>query len=96
MLWISYESLSLFLEILKFKAEEVGKWVIKVNPAYTSQDCSRCYKRTLVKLELKDRTFICVFCGLVLDRDINSARNILYKTQITDFGTNFARQIHTG
>jgi len=85
---------SLFLKILADKVEETGQRVIKGNPAYTSQDCSRCYKRTLVKLELKDRTFICVFCGLELDRDVNSARNILYKAQITEFGTNFVKQAH--
>lgn len=90
-----YDSaLSLFLKILADKVAETGQRVIKVNPAYTSQDCSRCYKRTLVKLELKDRTFICVFYGLELDRDVNSARNILYKAQITEFGANFVKQAH--
>jgi len=87
-------SLSLFLKILSDKVAETGQKVIKVNPAYTSQDCSRCYKRASVKLELTDRIFICVYCGLELDRDINSARNILYKAQITEFGMNFVKQAH--
>jgi putative transposase len=73
---------------------ETGQKVVKINPAYTSQTCSRCNKRHPVKLEKSDRVFICAFCGLVLDRDVNSARNILYKAQITEFGTNFVKQAH--
>jgi putative transposase len=90
-----YDSaLSLFLKLLWDKVAETGQKVVKVNPAYTSQTCSRCNKRHPVKLEKSDRVFICAFCGLVLDRDVNSARNILYKAQITEFGTNFVKQAH--
>jgi len=90
-----YDSaLSLFLKLLWDKVAETGQKVVKVHPAYTSQDCSRCYKRASVKLEKSDRIFICVYCGLVLDRDVNSARNILYKAQIMEFGTNFVKQAH--
>lgn len=87
-------SLSLFLKLHSYKAEEAGKKVVKVNPAYTSQTCSGCQKRHPVKQELIDRIFICAYCELVLDRDVNSARNILYKAQITEFGTNFEKQAH--
>ena len=87
-------SLSLFLKLHSYKAEEAGKKVVKVNPAYTSQTCSKCYKRAKNKQELTDRVFICAYCGLVLDRDVNSARNILYKAQITEFGANFVKQAH--
>ena len=90
-----YDSaLSLFLKLLWDKVAETGQKVVKVNPAYTSQTCSRCNKKHPVKLEKSDRVFICAFCGLVLDRDVNSARNILYKAQITEFGTNFVKQAH--
>jgi putative transposase len=46
-----------------------------VNPAYTSQDCSRCGHRQ--KLSLSDRTYRCSCCHLELDRDHNAALNIL-------------------
>jgi len=91
---MSDSALSFFLKRLSDKVAETGQKVIPINPAYTSQDCSKCYKRAPVKLELKDRMFICAYCDNVLDRDVNSARNILYKAQITEFGTNFVKQAH--
>lgn len=65
----------MFLELLDCKAEEAGKRVIKVNPAYTSQTCSRCGTRH--KLNLSDRIFHCPVCNLELNRDVNAAINIL-------------------
>jgi putative transposase len=64
-----------FLSILAFKAACAGKRVEAVNPAYTSQDCSGCGER--VPKALSVRTHTCPSCGLVLDRDVNAARNIL-------------------
>jgi putative transposase len=63
-----------FLHCLAYKAEEAGKWVIGVNPRNTSQTCSGCGK--IVKKDLSERTHSCPFCGLVLDRDHNAAKNI--------------------
>ena len=63
-----------FLNILTSKAECAGRKVIKVNPAYTSQTCSKCGTRTLH--ELKDRIFNCS-CGFSSDRDENASFNIL-------------------
>jgi putative transposase len=72
---ISDVAWGLFLQSLKYKAEDAGRRVIEVNPAYTSQMCSNCW--TLKKLELSDRIYNCGSCGLVLDRDLNAAKNIL-------------------
>jgi len=41
----------------------------------TTQTCSFCGYRQ--KLSLSDRVFKCSKCGLVMDRDVNSAKNIL-------------------
>jgi putative transposase len=68
-----------FLSILAFKAACAGKRVEAVNPAYTSQDCSGCGKR--LQLSLSVRTHVCTNCGLILDRDENAARNILWRGQ---------------
>ena len=65
----------MFLELLTFKAEYAGKHCIQVNPAYTSQTCSRCGNRQ--KLKLSDRMYHCPCCNLSLNRDENAALNIL-------------------
>ena len=67
--------LSIFSELLAYKAEEAGVTIVTVCSAYTSQRCSSCGE--LVKKDLKVRIHICHHCGLVLDRDVNAARNIL-------------------
>jgi putative transposase len=66
---------SQFASLLSYKAAWGGRKVVAVNPAYTSQDCSRCGHRQ--PLSLSDRTYTCPCCGLVLDRDLNAAKNIL-------------------
>jgi putative transposase len=68
-------ALGQFQQLLAYKAEEAGTPVIAVNPQHTSQVCSGC--GVLVPKELKVRTHDCPHCGLILDRDVNAARNIL-------------------
>src|SRR6266566_1971697 len=63
-----------FFEKLFVKAEEAGRTAIKVNPAYTSQDCSRCHHRQ--KMPLSERVYHCPCCLLAIDRDLNAALNI--------------------
>lgn len=72
---ISDASWRMFRAVLTSKAERAARVLIAVNPAYTSQDCSGCGNR--VKKTLSERVHICLCCGLVLDRDVNAARNIL-------------------
>src|SRR5260221_1143897 len=66
---------SQFFEFLLGKAEEAGRTVIKVNPAYTSQRCSCCGH--VQKMPLSVRIYECPNCGLVIDRDHNGSKNIL-------------------
>jgi putative transposase len=73
---ISDASWSMFKEWLDYFAKVFQREIIKVNPAYTSQDCSNCGNR--VKKELSTRTHVCS-CGTVLCRDHNAAINILNK-----------------
>lgn len=68
-------SWNLFINNLIYKAEDAGRQIKLVNPAYTSQDCSDCSYR--VKKKLSDRTHNCPNCGLKIDRDLNAAKNIL-------------------
>jgi putative transposase len=57
------------------KAERRGGRVLLVNPRGTSQKCSGCGE--MVPKGLEERTHSCPNCNLVLDRDVNAARNIL-------------------
>jgi putative transposase len=64
-----------FRTILAAKAAWAGRQVLAVPPHYTSQDCSGCGARGQKSLSV--RTHSCPFCGLVLDRDVNAAQNVL-------------------
>jgi putative transposase len=54
---------------------KMGRRLIAVNPAYTSQTCSICGTRN-AELTLDDRVWKCPKCGSELDRDVNAAVNI--------------------
>ncbi len=73
---ISDASWSMFTDWLDYFGKIHGKFVIAVNPQYTSQQCSSC--GNIVKKTLSVRTHICS-CGCVLDRDENAAKNIIQK-----------------
>ena len=63
------------VQYTSYKAEKAGRTCVLVDPRYTSQDCSGCGER--VKKELSVRVHACPRCGLVLDRDLNAALNVL-------------------
>jgi putative transposase len=64
-----------FFSILKVKAAEAGRQIIEVPAQNTSQICSRCGVE--VPKGLKVRIHHCSLCGLTINRDWNSALNIL-------------------
>jgi putative transposase len=66
-----------FLQWVKYYGILHNISVGAVAPHFTSQQCSGC--GNIVKKSLSERTHRCLHCGLVLDRDENAARNILYK-----------------
>ena len=76
---ISDASWGIFLKWCADIAERDGLHFHKVDPKNTSQICSSCGEKSPKKLSLAIRTFSCQFCGTVLDRDHNAARNILFK-----------------
>ncbi|MBD3255353.1 MAG: IS200/IS605 family element transposase accessory protein TnpB [Candidatus Lokiarchaeota archaeon] len=69
-------SLGRFVEFLTYKAKKQGKRIIRIDESYTSQVCSNCGRKR--KRSLSERTIICD-CGHCLDRDLNSAVNIMAK-----------------
>ena len=76
---ISDASWGIFFKWAGDIAERDGFHFQKVDPKNTSQTCSSCGQKSPKKLCLAIRTFNCQFCGTVLDRDHNAARNILFK-----------------
>jgi putative transposase len=68
-------SWSMFFTRMLAKAEETGRQVVRVNPAYTSQTCSACGHRQPMPLSV--RVYECPQCGLVYHRDHNGSLNIL-------------------
>ncbi len=78
---IADASWSEFFSKLSNKAEEAGRQLVKVNPAYTSQDCSRdpvwgTGNHHRQKMPLSERTYHCPCCLLSIDRDLNAALNM--------------------
>jgi putative transposase len=75
---ISDASWYLFRQWLQYFAQKFECTVVRVHPAYTSQNCSSCGQ--VVKKSLSTRTHTCQ-CGCVLQRDVNAAINILNRAK---------------
>jgi IS605 OrfB family transposase len=61
-------------QILKYKAEELGKRVEYVDPRYTSQRCNCC--GCIDRDNRHGESFCCKECGHTDDADLNAAKNI--------------------
>lgn len=64
-----------FFEFLEYKTN-----VIKVNPIYSSQECSKC-GHTCKENRKTQSLFECVKCGFIENADIQAAFNILQRGQ---------------
>ncbi len=66
---------SQLLDLTTYKAEEAGRSVVLVNPAYTSQTCHAC--GLIDKASRRGVLFRCTGCGHEDHADVNAAKNIL-------------------
>ena len=66
----------MLLHCLEYKGQNEGIEIIFANQRFpSSKTCSRCGKKKK-KLKLSERKYVCQHCGLVIDRDVNAARNL--------------------
>ena len=79
-------SWGIFTNMLCYKAASAGSEIVFVNPKDTSKECSGCH--SIVSKNLWERTHHCSSCGLVLDRDVNAAINILARATAGMAGSN--------
>jgi len=62
--------------LLGYKSTWYGCRLVVADPFFpSSKTCSAC-GWAKAKLTLAERTFCCETCGLVMDRDLNAARNL--------------------
>jgi putative transposase len=66
-----------FVNFCVYKAESAGKRMVQVIPNGTTQECSVCGE--IVWKDLSERMHRCPFCGAIMPRDYNSARNIKHR-----------------
>ena len=66
-----------FVQMLVYKCLLYGKDLEIISEKYTSQDCHACGNRQT--MPLWKRTYHCERCGMKMDRDENSAHNILQR-----------------
>ena len=71
---IQEQTWGLLRQQLAYKAAWAGRQFVKVDPRYTSQDCSRCGARHNPG---KSERYDCSTCGVSIDRDMNAAVNIM-------------------
>ena len=65
-----------FVELLTYKAKLMGKRVITIDERNTSKTCAFCGHKK-IKIPLYQRAYHCGKCEIVIDRDQNSAINIM-------------------
>ena len=63
-----------FVEFLTYKAKKIGKRVIRIDESKTTKACCKCGK--LKNRLIFERSITCD-CGDHIDRDLNSAINIM-------------------
>lgn len=72
---VSRAGRSVFKQKLADLTENYGIEVHRVNPAFTSKQCSGC--GLVADKQRKGSSFQCIHCGKTLHADVNAARNII-------------------
>ena len=75
-----------FANMLGYKAESAGCQIVFVNPKGTTKTCSCCGFSQ--DMPLSERIYYCPSCGMIKDRDLNAAINILNRATLGHSGSN--------
>lgn len=73
---ISEQCLNKFITILEYKCKWNGIEFVKADRFFPSSKMCSCCGTIKKDLKLKDRTYICPKCNLVIDRDKNASINL--------------------
>lgn len=68
-------------QFLNYKAGNAGSLVVAVDPRNSTKTCHRCHH--VQDMPLWERIYRCPDCGLVMDRDLNSAKYIFQLAKAT-------------
>ena len=66
-----------FVNMLQYKGKWKGCDIIQIDQFYPSSKTCSCCNWKKENLKLSERSWICPKCGMIHDRDINAAKNIL-------------------
>jgi putative transposase len=73
---VSDNGWGMFTTYLKYKLEDKGKQLVKINKWFpSSKKCNECGEIN-TELQLSDRKWVCKSCGSIISRDYNAAKNI--------------------
>jgi putative transposase len=75
------------LQFLKSKVANAGGDLLMASRWFPSTKRCSCCGQVKKRMPLKHRTYLCLVCGLVIDRDLNAALNLLW------FATEQLRQL---
>ena len=67
---------------IRLASERAGVLLMEVNPAFTSQTCSRCGSKD--KNSRRGEVFACTSCGYESDADVNASVNISMKFRLPE------------
>ena len=85
---VSRAGRSAFKQKLADLTESHGIEVYKVNPAYTSKQCSSC--GLVADKQRRGAFFQCLHCGKQIHADVNAARNILGRRSTSENGFRYS------
>lgn len=77
---IHEQSFYKFREYLTYKCGDKGIELVIADKYYPSSKTCSCCGNIKRNLKLSDRTYICDKCGLIIDRDMNAAINLMNYT----------------